>query len=72
MTNTFALNQSDDGKLRLAHLKVPGCGRKEKADAPVVSVEIEDDNVTLLVYGDIQSTEPTHIIPLNGAKVKNG
>jgi hypothetical protein len=67
MNTTFALNQSNDGKLQLAHLKVPGCGRAEKDDAPVVSIEIEDGNVTLLVYADINSEEATHEIPLNGA-----
>ena len=63
----FKLNQADDGTVRLAHLFVPGCGRKEKDEAPILTVEKEGDKITLLVYGDINSSEPTHEIPLGGA-----
>jgi hypothetical protein len=70
MSNVFGLSQADDGTTRLARVTVPGCGRKEKDDAPVILIEVgKDGQTTLLVYGDIQSKEPTHEIPLNGAKL---
>jgi hypothetical protein len=68
-TNTFGFSQANDQTIQLARVTVPGCGRNEKNDAPIILVEVEGDKVTLLVYADIQSKEPTHEIPLNGAKL---
>jgi hypothetical protein len=68
MSNTFGMNTGNDGTTQFAHIRIPGCGRNEKDDAPVISVEIEKDGgIKLLVYADIQSTEATHEISLNGA-----
>jgi hypothetical protein len=67
MTTTFKLDQSNTGMIQLGKLTIPGCGRNERDDAPVVLCEIEGNNLTLYVYGDINSIEPTHEIPLNGA-----
>jgi hypothetical protein len=67
----FGFSQGSDGTTQFARLSVPGCGRNEKDGAPVILVEVEHDGkITLLVYGDILSTEPTHIVPLGGAKVE--
>lgn len=70
--NTFQFRQADDGTARRAFLSVPGCGRNEKDDAPIILVQQDhlSGEITLLVFADIQSTEPTHEIPLNGAKLK--
>jgi hypothetical protein len=68
MNNTFGMNTGNDGTTQFAHIRVPGCGRNEKDDAPVISVEIErDGGIKLLVYADILSTEATHEIWLDGA-----
>jgi hypothetical protein len=58
--------------IRYARVTVPGCGRKEKDDAPIILIEIDDKTgkITMEVYGDILSEEPTHIIPLGGAKLE--
>lgn len=69
MSTTFRLDQSNTGMIQLGKLSIPGCGRNEKDNAPTVLVEIEGENITLFVYGDINSTEPTHEISLNGAKL---
>lgn len=68
MSNVFKLDQGETQMIRLAKLTVPGCGRAEKDDAPVVLCEIEGNNITLFVYGDITSIFPTHEISLNGAR----
>ena len=67
--DTFKFSQGSDSTVRFAHIAVPGCGRNKKDDAPVVSVEIEGDKITLLVYADILAEQPTHEIPLGGAKL---
>jgi sucrose-6-phosphate hydrolase SacC (GH32 family) len=68
MSNTFGFSQGNDGTTQIARITVPGCGRNEKNDAPVIMVEVgKEGKITLLVYADILSTEPTHEIPLNGA-----
>jgi hypothetical protein len=68
MSNTFGMNQGNDGTTQFAHIRVLGCGRNEKDDAPVISIEIEKEGgINLLVYADIQSSEATHEISLNGA-----
>jgi hypothetical protein len=64
---TFSLNQSNDGFVQLATIKVPGCGRNERDDAPVIVIEIEKGEIVMKVWADILSTEPSHVIPLNGA-----
>ena len=69
MSNVFRLDQSNTGLIQLGKLSVPGCGRNEKDDAPVILCEIEGKNITLFVYGDINSKEPTHQISLNDARV---
>lgn len=68
-TTTFKLDQSNSGMRQLGKLYIPGCGRNEKDDAPVVLCEIEGNKITLYVYGDINSSEPTHEIPLDGARL---
>ena len=67
-TTSFGFSQGDDGTTRIARLIVPGTGRSEKDDAPIILIEMEKDgDIKLLVYADILSKEPTHEIPLNGA-----
>ena len=71
MQNNFGFAQGDDGTTRYARVKVPGCGRREKDDAPIVMVEIrKSGEITLQVYADIKSSEATHEIPLNGARLE--
>lgn len=67
---TFKFQQGSDGPRQYARLQISECGRKERDDAPVILVEEEGDNITLRVYADILSSEPTHEISLNGAKLK--
>ena len=70
MSDIIKLSQGDDGTIRIARVGIPGHGRNEKDDAPVVMVELtRDGDATVLVYADILSTEPTHEIPLGGAKL---
>jgi hypothetical protein len=70
MNDNFKFSQGEDGTTRFARLAVPGCGRNEKEDAPIIQVEIEHDGkINLLIWGDILSTEPTHVVPLGGAKL---
>jgi hypothetical protein len=70
MNDKFGFSQGTDSTTQFARLVVPHCGRNEKDDAPVIQIEIEHTGkITLLVYGDILSKEPTHEIPLGGAKV---
>jgi hypothetical protein len=67
-TTSFGFSQADDGTTRIARVIVPGTGRNERDDAPIIMVEIEKNgNMKLLVYADILSKEATHEIPLNGA-----
>ena len=71
MSDKFQFSQGNDGTVQFARMTVPGCGRKEKDEAPIIQVEIEHDGkITLLVYADILSSEPTHEIPLNGANIE--
>jgi hypothetical protein len=64
----FKFAQGNTGEIQYAHISVPGCGRNEKDDAPTILVEIAlDGTISLAVYADIQSTEATHEIVLNGA-----
>lgn len=70
MSDTFGFSQGNDGLIQYARMSVPGCGRNEKDGAPIILVEVDrEGNIELHVYADILSTEPTHIIPLNGAKI---
>jgi len=70
MNDKFGFSQGSDGTTQFARLSVPGCGRNEKDGAPIIQVEVDHDGkITLLVYGDILSKEPTHEIPLGGAKI---
>jgi hypothetical protein len=70
MNDNFKFSQGNDGTVQFARMSVPGCGRNEKDEAPIIQVEIEHDGkINLLVWGDILSTEPTHVIPLGGAKL---
>jgi hypothetical protein len=69
MNDKFGFSQGHNGTIQFAHISIPQCGRSERDDAPVISVEIEGGKITLLVYADILSKEPTHEIPLGGAKV---
>lgn len=73
MTKTsFGFSQADDGTTRIARVCVPGTGRNERDDAPIIMVEIEKSgDMKLLVYADILSREATHEIPLNGALLAN-
>ena len=65
---SFGFSQADDGTTRIARVTVPGTGRNERDDAPIIMVEIEKNgDMKLLVYADILSKEATHEIPLNGA-----
>jgi hypothetical protein len=67
-TTSFGFSHADDGTTRIARLIVPGTGRNERDDAPIILVEIEKSgDMKLLVYADILSKEATHEIPLNGA-----
>jgi hypothetical protein len=67
----FGFSQGSDGSTQFAHIVIPGCGRIEKDGAPILTIEIEHDGkITLLVYGDILSAEPTHIVPLGGARIE--
>ena len=67
-TTSFGFSQADDGTTRIARVTVPGTGRNERDDAPIIMVEIEKNgDMKLLVYADILSKEATHEIPLNGA-----
>jgi hypothetical protein len=74
MIDNFKFAQANDGITQLARVQVPGCGRKERDDAPVILIENENGNLTLYVYADIQANVPTHEICLNGAKLsrRNG
>ena len=69
MSDLFKFEQGETGMIRLARITVPGCGRNEKDNAPVLLIEKEGDNLTLFVYADILSTLPTHEISLNGARL---
>jgi hypothetical protein len=44
---------------------------KGKGGGSVQAIEIEDGKVTLLVFGDINSTMPTHKIDMSGAQEAN-
>ena len=63
--------QVDGAEIQFARIGVPGCGRNERDDAPVILIEINQTTgkIELNVYGDIQSTEPTHTISLGDAKL---
>ena len=67
MTDNFRFAQANDGLVQIARVQVPGCGRNERDDAPVILIENENGNLTLYVYADIQASVPTHEISLNGA-----
>ena len=70
MNDKFGFSQGEDGTTRFARMSIPGCGRNEKDDAPIIQVEVDrEGKINLLVWGDILSSEPTHIIPLGGAKL---
>ena len=68
-SNIFGFAQGRDGERQSAWLTVPGCGRLERDD-PIIIVEIQNGQITLLVYADIKASVPTHEIPLNGAKLE--
>ncbi len=70
MSDKFALDQSNDGTVRSARMKVPGCGNNNLQNGAVIAVEIEGDKLTLVVFGDINSRVPTHEIDLTGALEK--
>jgi hypothetical protein len=75
MSDNFQFSQgsfSENGEdIQYARLSVPGLGRNEKENAPVILIEInhKSGEVVLEVYGDINSKVATHEIPLNGAKI---
>ena len=69
MNTAFGFSQANDGTVQIARINVPGCGRNERDDAPVILVEKDGDNITLFIYADILATVPTHEISLNGAKL---
>ena len=70
MTDLFKFAQANDGMVQIARVNVPGCGRNERDDAPVILVEKDGDNITLFIYADILAKSPTHEISLNGAKLE--
>lgn len=67
MSTTFGFSQGDVGATRVARVIVPGTGRNENPHAPIVMIEKDGEKLTLFVYADILSKEPTHEISLNGA-----
>jgi hypothetical protein len=69
MIDSFKFAQTNDQTVQIARVQVPGCGRNERDDAPVILIEKDGDNVTLFVYADILANVPTHEICLNGAKL---
>jgi hypothetical protein len=67
MIDSFRFAQANDQTVQIARVQVPGCGRKERDDAPVILIENDGGNITLFVYADILASVPTHEISLNGA-----
>ena len=67
MQTTFKLNQGNDGTIQSANINIPGCGNQKVHDGPSIAIEIQDGQITLLVFGDINSAVPTHEIDMTGA-----
>ena len=67
MNSIFKVAQANDGTIQSGNIMVPLCGNQHVTAGAVVAVEIDQGKVKLLVYGDINSKEPTHIIDLSGA-----
>lgn len=52
-------------------LKPKGYGCKEDHNAGVVLLEQCGGTLRVMVYGDINSADPTHVIDLDGARLEN-
>jgi len=70
MSDVFKLNQGNDGVAQYATVNVPGCGSIEQKDGHPLQIDIIGDKITLYIFGDINSVEPTHEIDLSGALEK--
>ena len=67
----FGMNQANDGTVQSASIAIPGCGNNHVQKGAAIAIEIIEGKPTLLVYGDVNSKEPTHEIDMSGALEKN-
>jgi hypothetical protein len=70
--SNFKLDQGSSSIGQHANLFVPGCGLSGVTnESAIVYVDIKAGKPVLVVYGDINSEEPTHTIDLSKSLLTN-
>lgn len=52
-------------------VSIPGCGLLEAEGGEIVHIEVYDGVPRVLIWGDINDPDPTHVIDLSGALESN-